>query len=647
MASTLVDLTKINITSTGTGALTLGSAATGYRGVEALTNGRSYSYSIQQGANWEIGRGTYLADSQQMTRSVMFSSRGGSAIKLAGGAQVAFTALAEDLDNNNLFYLEQAQQAAAQADVAATAAEAIVGPSYASTAAGIADTLNGQSFAVDNGDGTVTIYRNNAGSAELQRNLATVAYFNGTAGASRVGLSTGESTEAAVQAIKQAPLSIATVCVRGSTPDVSAANKTAVQDLLAVAASTGRAIYIPNGDWYIDGGISCLTGLVSIICDGRVLTNTTTAWLTLKTPATSGEVHDWFIRGGTFINTNGTQAQKSSSIIKFQSAGALILYPEFRDVKGYGFYQMFDDDAGTYTTPFGNESRMNHGIVAGCVPNYYGALNAKYCLLRRTGSGTGWSYEACRDNLAVGVSPTGTDPVGTELLGYPAYLRIAAGGVNAVCGDITISGHFSGLQVGAVSIDGACSYRAQISLTPHSQIDAQAKRGIFFDPLPTTPNINMRSAPQNVGGDIDIAKDSFRTAGHKFEAQGYGESTGGTYLESLPIGAQSIPLCSVQIQADYSCVVELEVGGIVQGVAPGVRRKAFTIKHNGSTVTATEQTAVGFTDPASPASGFFNFTATVVSDTVTFVVTLTPTAVNSKLTAQYRVTSGPVLVTRL
>jgi len=442
-----------------------------------------------------------------------------------------------------------------------------------------------------------------------------------------------------------AALSIASVCQRGS--GAGAANKLALEGLLAQAVSENKSILIPGGDWYIDGGMECLTGLVPLFVEGDVYTNTTTAWLTLRTPETTGNVQNFFIRGGRFFNLNGTAAQKNSSIIKFQSAGALILYPEFRDVEGYGFYQMFDDDAGTYPTPFGQESRMNHGIVDGCVPHWSGALNAKYCFLRRTGSGTGWFYTNCRDDLAVGTSPAGSDPVGTEALGYPAFVRVESGGVNAVCGDILIDGHFSGLQVGALSIDGACGYRANVALTSHSQIDAQAKRGIFFDPAPTTPNINFTVAPANVGGNLDIALNAFRTGGHKFHAQGFGESHGGTYVEGIASGAQSLDLCAVQMQQDYSCTVELEVAGIVQGVAAGVRRKVYSVRHDGATVTATAQTGLGFIDPAAPGGGFFDFTATVAGDTVTFAVTLTGSAANSKLTMQYRVTGGVALVRRV
>lgn len=95
----LVDNVKIYNTTTGTGAIVLGSPVPAYRGVEALTNGQVYSYSIHQGANYEYGRGTYLAAGQQLIRSPIASSTGGTALDLQPNAEVAFVALAEDIQN--------------------------------------------------------------------------------------------------------------------------------------------------------------------------------------------------------------------------------------------------------------------------------------------------------------------------------------------------------------------------------------------------------------------------------------------------------------------------------------------------------------------------------------------------------------------
>ncbi|WP_374413261.1 hypothetical protein [Novosphingobium colocasiae] len=102
MVSTLVDLVKITAASTGTGAITLGNPVQGYRGVEALTNGKDYSYSIQDGPAWEFGRGTFLSETRQFIRAPSDSSDGGVAINLKQNAQIAFTALSADLDAGNL-----------------------------------------------------------------------------------------------------------------------------------------------------------------------------------------------------------------------------------------------------------------------------------------------------------------------------------------------------------------------------------------------------------------------------------------------------------------------------------------------------------------------------------------------------------------
>lgn len=84
----------------------------------------------------------------------------------------------------------QATRATAQADrseTAASYAEAMTGPTYANAAAGLAATADGQGFAVDNGDGSVTVWRNVSGIAVEQRTLATTAYLAGPGGAASIG----------------------------------------------------------------------------------------------------------------------------------------------------------------------------------------------------------------------------------------------------------------------------------------------------------------------------------------------------------------------------------------------------------------------------------------------------------------------------
>lgn len=144
MPSRLVNLVKINVSNSGTGAIALGAAAEGHRGVEVLTNGMVYSYSIQQGGAWEFGRGTFLSDGNQLIRSVISSSDGGTPIALQATSQVAFTALAEDLANSTELTAEiqaQVDTAVAAKDAAEIAeAGAVAAAGSAAADAGVAST---------------------------------------------------------------------------------------------------------------------------------------------------------------------------------------------------------------------------------------------------------------------------------------------------------------------------------------------------------------------------------------------------------------------------------------------------------------------------------------------------------------------------
>jgi hypothetical protein len=97
MASTFVDLVKIQTLSAGTGPFLLGPPVEGFRGTGALIDGREYSYSVQLGGNYEFGRGVYSQIAGELSRSVLGSSRNGSPVDFAAGAIVTFTLLSIDL----------------------------------------------------------------------------------------------------------------------------------------------------------------------------------------------------------------------------------------------------------------------------------------------------------------------------------------------------------------------------------------------------------------------------------------------------------------------------------------------------------------------------------------------------------------------
>lgn len=97
MSSLLPDLVKIQVLSSGTGPFQLGAAATGFRGIEALVDGGNYSYSVQSGAQFELGTCVWNAGSGLLIRTPLVSSNGNAAVAFGANVEVKFVALGQDL----------------------------------------------------------------------------------------------------------------------------------------------------------------------------------------------------------------------------------------------------------------------------------------------------------------------------------------------------------------------------------------------------------------------------------------------------------------------------------------------------------------------------------------------------------------------
>lgn len=164
----------------------------------------------------------------------------------------------------------QANTAAAAALLSAATAEAAAGPTYASTGAGLAATSSGQSFAVDSGSGTVTVYRNVAGSAVAQRTLATTAALAASGGSALVGyLSAGTGAAArTMQAKLRDRISIKDFGAVGDgvTDDAPAINAALTASLTALA---GRDVYVPgSGAVYLCGSTIAVPSGSRLVGDG-------------------------------------------------------------------------------------------------------------------------------------------------------------------------------------------------------------------------------------------------------------------------------------------------------------------------------------------------------------------------------------------
>ena len=96
----LFNRAKMTTATTGSGTVTLGSASNGFQTFAAagVSNGDVVQYVIEEGANFEIGTGTYSSSGTSLTRSPTESSNSNNAITLAGQATVSITAVADDLN---------------------------------------------------------------------------------------------------------------------------------------------------------------------------------------------------------------------------------------------------------------------------------------------------------------------------------------------------------------------------------------------------------------------------------------------------------------------------------------------------------------------------------------------------------------------
>lgn len=91
------DLVAFLATNSGTTPFAVGAAIDGFRGANGMTDGATYSYSVQQGANYEVGYGTYTAATGTLTRTPKWSSHGDGLVSFQANATVCLTFLAEDI----------------------------------------------------------------------------------------------------------------------------------------------------------------------------------------------------------------------------------------------------------------------------------------------------------------------------------------------------------------------------------------------------------------------------------------------------------------------------------------------------------------------------------------------------------------------
>jgi hypothetical protein len=93
MPLVLKDRVKETSTTTGTGTLTLGGAASGFQSFSVIGDGNKTYYAIVDSAtgDWEVGLGTYTSSGTTLSRDfVLESSNSGSAVDFATNVKDVF-----------------------------------------------------------------------------------------------------------------------------------------------------------------------------------------------------------------------------------------------------------------------------------------------------------------------------------------------------------------------------------------------------------------------------------------------------------------------------------------------------------------------------------------------------------------------------
>ena len=93
MALVVKDRVRETTTTTGTGTITLGGAATGFQSFSVIGDSNTTFYTIQLSNTneWEVGVGTYTSSGTTLSRdTILESSNSGSAVNFSAGSKDVF-----------------------------------------------------------------------------------------------------------------------------------------------------------------------------------------------------------------------------------------------------------------------------------------------------------------------------------------------------------------------------------------------------------------------------------------------------------------------------------------------------------------------------------------------------------------------------
>ncbi|WP_176096393.1 hypothetical protein [Burkholderia cepacia] len=185
MAFQLQDRVQETTTTTGTGALTLAGAMTGFRSFSSVcANADTFYYGLQAvtgagtpSGNWEIGIGTYNASGNTLSRTtVLASSNGGSVVNLAAGTTQVWidlpAALPANLPVSAKYFGAKGNTRIVNDGVTTSGSTAISSASAAFTAADVGKRID---IATTNASGVATLVVSTTIAAFVSATQVTLA----------------------------------------------------------------------------------------------------------------------------------------------------------------------------------------------------------------------------------------------------------------------------------------------------------------------------------------------------------------------------------------------------------------------------------------------------------------------------------------
>jgi hypothetical protein len=176
MSLVLADRVQETTTTTGSGTLTLDGAVTGFQAFSAVGSGNTTYYTIQGETQWEVGVGTYSANT--LTRdTVISSSAAGAKLVLAAGSKTVFVTLPAEKTITSIASADSSvtvTQVGSEINLATTNNGNVVGPASAT-------------------DNAIARYDSTTGKL-IQNSIATIDDSGNAAGVNSVTFDTTPTT---------------------------------------------------------------------------------------------------------------------------------------------------------------------------------------------------------------------------------------------------------------------------------------------------------------------------------------------------------------------------------------------------------------------------------------------------------------------